>query len=628
MKPFGVVFTAVISSLAYGLPQGGHEHVLHEKRDGAPTHWTRVSGATGDTPLDLRIALKQNNLERAAEFMRDVSHPESKNFARFWSPERVAAEFASSEEAINDTVHWLLQMGVPSTRIAPSAGRNWIKVKNSTVAEAEKLLQTTYSMYQDNEGTSLVACESYSVPSSIQKHIDFVAPTIQFDTRVGSVAKLAKRQTPKVKPVNLASDLKSLDNCSNITTPACIRAIYGLPDAGEVVEGNSFGVVEFAPQTYNQTDLNIFFSMFTNVPNDTAPVINAVDGGYFENEEYLAVRGESDLDLCYAMSLVHPMNVTLYQVGDDSFFSSATNNNFLDAIDGSYCTFEGGDNPSYDAVYPHSGTPGAYTGRVMCGTLNATNVISVSYASNEGDRPASYRTRECLEYMKLGLMGVTVVLPSADYGVSGTIGQCLPDPYRRTTLAANPKFNPVFPSTCPWITSVGGSALPQGGVVGDAEVVAFDYVPGGGFSNLFELPYYQAEVMAKFYAEHDPGYNATHYNNSQAVRGYPDVAVSSQNFITGVDGSLQALSGTSAATPTFAAMIALINGERIKAGKGPVGFVNPTLYAHPEIFNDIVEGNIPGCQTDGFFAVDGWDPASGLGAPIYEKMKDVFMRLP
>lgn len=50
------------------------------------------------------------------------------------------------------------------------------------------------------------------------------------------------------------------------------------------------------------------------------------------------------------MSLVYPQKVTLYQVGDS--YEGASFNNFLDAIDGSYCTYQGGDDPTQDASYP------------------------------------------------------------------------------------------------------------------------------------------------------------------------------------------------------------------------------------------------------------------------------------
>jgi tripeptidyl-peptidase-1 len=43
---------------------------------------------------------------------------------------------------------------------------------------------------------------------------------------------------------------------------------------------------------------------------------------------------------------------------------------------------------------------------------------------------------------------------------------------------------------------------------------------------------------------------------------------------------------------------------------------------------DVTKGNNPGCGTAGFPAVEGWDPLTGLGTPIYPKMLELFMSLP
>ena len=79
--------------------------------------------------------------------------------------------------------------------------------------------------------------------------------------------------------------------------------------------------------------------------------------------------------------------------------------------------------------------------------------------------------------------------------------------------------------------------------------------------------------------------------------------------------------GTSAATPIFASVISLINDELIAAGKSPLGFLNPFVYANPSIFTDITNGTNPGCNTNGYSAKAGWDPVTGLGTPIYSKIK-------
>jgi tripeptidyl-peptidase I len=45
--------------------------------------------------------------------------------------------------------------------------------------------------------------------------------------------------------------------------------------------------------------------------------------------------------------------------------------------------------------------------------------------------------------------------------------------------------------------------------------------------------------------------------------------------------------------------------KHIAAGKPVIDFANPVLYQYPEVMNDIVSGNAPACNTDGFSAVPG-----------------------
>jgi tripeptidyl-peptidase I len=54
----------------------------------------------------------------------------------------------------------------------------------------------------------------------------------------------------------------------------------------------------------------------------------------------------------------------------------------------------------------------------MCGVYTPTNVISISYGIAESDQPANYLQRQCLEFMKLGLQGHTILAATGDYGVA------------------------------------------------------------------------------------------------------------------------------------------------------------------------------------------------------------------
>jgi hypothetical protein len=50
----------------------------------------------------------------------------------------------------------------------------------------------------------------------------------------------------------------------------------------------------------------------------------------------------------------------------------------------------------------------------------------------------------------------------------------------------------------------------------------------------------------------------------------------------------------------------------ISQGQDPLGFLNPWLYglrnAYPPVFTDVRLGSNPGCDTNGFPAIVGWDP--------------------
>jgi tripeptidyl-peptidase I len=111
-------------------------------------------------------------------------------------------------------------------------------------------------------------------------------------------------------------------------------------------------------------------------------------------------------------------------------------------------------------------------------------------------------------------------------------------------------------------------------------------------------------------------------------RGYPDVAALGDNIAVFNKGNLTLSGGTSASTPIFASIMNRINEERLAAGKATVGFINPVLYLHPHMLTDIKNGTNPGCGTEGFAAVEGWDPVTGLGTPNFPRMLEIFMSLP
>ncbi|KAK4112801.1 subtilisin-like protein, partial [Canariomyces notabilis] len=104
-------------------------------------------------------------------------------------------------------------------------------------------------------------------------------------------------------------------------------------------------------------------------------------------------------------------------------------------------------------------------------------------------------------------------------------------------------------------------------------------------------------------------------------RAMPDISAIGSGFQIIVAGTESQVLGTSASAPTVAAMIALVNDARLRAGKKSLGWLNPLLYEAKvrSVLRDVVEGESMGCRfpdgevSPGWSSVAGYDCVTGLG---------------
>ncbi|KAJ7830642.1 peptidase S8/S53 domain-containing protein [Mycena olivaceomarginata] len=234
-------------------------------------------------------------------------------------------------------------------------------------------------------------------------------------------------------------------------------------------------------------------------------------------------------------------------------------------------------------------------------------VLTTSYGFDEEDLTLPVAQGLCNAYAQLGALGTSILFASGDGGVGGNEFEC-------TT------FVPTAPSTCPWVTSVGASqTILENFTKNNFSEIGAAF-SSGGFSNYFEAPAYQKGAVDAYVANLDGTYSGL-FNTTG--RGFPDVSAEGVNFEIIAGNSTFLVSGTSASSPVFASVIALLNDELIAAGKSPLGFLNPFLYspAGRAALNEVTVGKNPGCGTPGFNATAGWDPVTGLGSPNYAKLR-------
>ncbi|KAI1325715.1 putative alkaline serine protease AorO [Xylariaceae sp. FL0255] len=648
---------AALAEVASAVPSPSG-HVLHEKRDVAPKKWAKRSKVDKKMMMPMRIGMVQNNLEKGHEMLMEVSHPDSEKYGQWYEAKEIVDIFAPSKETIDAVRGWLHDAGVEAHRITLSANKQWLQF-DAPAEEAERLLSTEYYIYDHvPTGKSHVAADEYHLPSHIQKYVDYVTPGLRLVAggKTSRYSDVEKRGF-KTKNTNFTgpSIIKTLEKdsllnlttadmlsqCDTMVTPPCIAAMYNITAATKAAPGNELGIFEEGDY-YAAEDLIEFFTLFTSIPPTTEPILEGIDGG---SAPSVYAGGESDLDFQISYPIVYPQQEILFQT-DDIFYALGIEggggffNTFLDAIDGSYCNStafgETGDS-IIDPVYPDPIILG-YQGQRQCGVYKPTNVISVSYGEQEDDLPTNYQQRQCAEIMKLGMQGVTVVFASGDSGVAA---RSTDDNNADGCLGNGEVFNPDVPASCPYITAVGATLL-VGSAAADEETAVTRFPSGGGFSNIYPRPSYQDSAVNTYLTDHTPTYktyNISGTNNpSESVtagglyniggRGYPDVSAVGDNVLIINNGLPTLIGGTSAAAPVFASIINRVNEERIAVGKNPVGFVNPTLYAHPEMFHDITVGNNSGCGTPGFYAASGWDPVTGLGTPNYPALLSQFMSMP
>ncbi|KAJ6255895.1 Aorsin [Drechslerella dactyloides] len=674
---WGVFAVYIVSTIASPVPYS--KYVVHESRRFLPQGWERDSRLAANLQVPVKIGLTQTNLHIGEELLLHVSHPDSPSYGKHWTADEVRRKFTPSQESYTAVSTWLRASGIRHTLDA----RGWISF-NTSVAKVKEILRTEYYLYEHTSGQMHIGCESYSLPEEIHTHVDLILPTLHWDIHAEepsspkqrSLRRLAKRSKAKrttgaivdslgtgfrssgarrltqsdTNHLNKLANPKyaTVATCDEAITPDCLRQLYNFGVNHNPMKGNSFAVVSFTPQTYLQQDMDNFFGNFSPIQVGSGPIVKSINGGYVlpqTGDWWNAV--ETNMDLQYAMSLVYPQDVTLFQVGDGLQGTKEEYNNFLNAIDGTYCNYDGGNDPVIDAVYPDPAA-GGYKGTPMCGVYEPSLVLSISYGGNEHDYTRKYAVRQCNEFLKLGLMGVSVLFASGDFGVGG-FGSACRDPSGAYNDGLSGRFTPDYPATlldvalslhmtyqCPYLTAVGGTYIPLGKTVFDPELAWNTYLPwsgingssGGGFSEYFPTPLYQKPALAAYLSANPPPYTSAQYNNSGATRGYPDVAANAWNYTVGIENVLDFIGGTSASTPTFASVVALLNQDRLYRKKSPLGFLNPALYAHPEILNDIKVGNNPGCGTNGFKAATGWDPVTGLGTPNFNKMRSFFGNLP
>lgn len=604
MKATCILLAAgLLTSSAVGNPVRQRSAFAVKDSHHVPRRWTEVRRPDADHKIALRIGLKQGSFSELERQLYEVSDPDHHRYGQHLNAQDVHKLLEPADETLDLVHEWLAEFGVDNSQLEYTPARDWITV-TLPVSDVEQMLNTKYAVYRHTDGSELVRTPKWSLPLHLHEHIDTIQPTNSWFRAKPKAYALKVDTLEDQKPaIKLYTNASVSDVCVwNSVTPTCLRTLYGTIDyQTQSNDTNIFGLCDYLGESNNRNDTTKYLTEYR------PEAVSGADDFEFESiangtttQDYTLemledeTNVEGNLDVQTMLGIGWPTHLKAYAVGGSPPFNAD------------------------EATTTDSNEPYLVWLDTVLSEPDETlaKVISTSYDDDEQTVPLSYATRVCNELAQLGARGVSLFYASGDDGV-GSSGDCVSNDGTNSST-----FLPEFPSTCPFITSVGAT------MNFTPEVVAYTasgYSSGGGFSTYFSRPLYQDGIVDA-YVESLGGKDTRYYNPEG--RGYPDLAAQGYHFTTVWDNRNVLVSGTSAATPAVSAIFALVNDALLAAGKSTLGFLNPWLYKTGyKAFTDITSGSAVGCSELGdglgFPAQEGWDAVTGFGTPQFKTILEV-----
>ena len=248
---------------------------------------------------------------------------------------------------------------------------------------------------------------------------------------------------------------------------------------------------------------------------------------------------------------------------------------------------------------------------------NTAKIISLSWGACEADRPAAFRKHEDGLLKHAADAGISVFDAAGDSGAYDCRGH--------DDDLGDHRVSVDWPAASASIIAVGGTLLRLNADLSYRSEAGWEsplswWAGGGG-----------ATDCDSGYCVPKPSWQLTAAPDTTKPRELPDVAgpaASETALLIGYTTPVKEngkvveqwtdaqTGGTSAAAPFWAGIAALAQQAATKAGVGPLGYLNPVLYAlaassqRDTIFHDVTEGGNLLAR-----AGPGWDASTGLGTP-------------
>jgi uncharacterized protein (TIGR03437 family) len=526
-----------------------------------------------DMTLVLRpSAAQQTELD---QLLREQQDPASANYHRWILPEEYAQRFGASPQDIARITDWLKQQQLDVTSVA--RGRNSVQFRGTAQAVGGAF-GTQIRNYRVNGRRHFANATNPTIPADLNLMVVAIQGLDDFHLEPRGVKGNAEVQG--LQPNFTSSTGRHYLAPDDLAKIYDVKPLY---DAG--LDGTGQTLVIAGQTRMDLADVRTFRARFGLSAVD--PEIMLVPGSSDPGTSADDV-GEANLDLQWAGAVARNARILyVYSSNVMNAVAYAIDQNLAPVVSVSYGLCE---------LQTSAATLRAF--QTWARQANAQGITWVNAAGDSGGADCSGGTS--------GVGGLAVDAPASVPEVTGIGGTTLTEGsgayWTATNSATDSSVLSYIPETV-WNDSAANS--PASG--------------GGGASAFFLKPAWQ------------PGTGGP----NDGARGVPDLALAASanhnGYMVYTGGALSVFGGTSAGTPVFAGMVALINQYLARSGESAgLGNVNPRLYSlsqsAPNAFHDVTTGTnavVVACTARarnctggsyGYTAGPGYDLASGLGS--------------
>jgi pseudomonalisin len=498
----------------------------------------------------------------------DAQHnPESPYYHQWLTPEQYGERFGISDADTTQVVGWLKDHGMEVEEV--TASRRSI-VFSGAAAQVESAFHTRIHAYKIGNELHHANASDPEIPAAL----------VQV---VGGVVSLHDFHSEPMHGVRRAPAPEFSSGGSYYLAPADFATIYDLvPLYQQSINGSGQSVAIVARSNIKLADVRQFRTVFGLPANDPQIIVNGADPGIWNSNE----ETEADLDVEWSGAVAR--NATTKLVVSKS-------TNASDGVD-----------LSAQYIVNHNLAP----------------VMSMSFGLCEASLGSSGNGFINSLWQQAAAEGITVFVSSGDNGAAGCDSAAASSAMHgrgvnglcstpNNVCVGGTEFNDVSNPSLYWSSSNATgtqsyslSYIPET-TWNESGPGAGLWASGGGASSVYAKPAWQAGTGVP----------------ADGKRDVPDVALSAaghDGYLIYQEGGLYVVGGTSAASPSFAGVMALV----VQHTAARQGNANTAFYSlaskqragGASVFHDITKGNnsVPGLT--GFSATVGYDQATGLGS--------------